>query len=85
LACNSPKPEVVQEAVSEPKPYEFADAKYIEIGKQSLTQLAQGNVDGFVANYDNNATFKWSAEIALLTRRPSFLIGKKEEPTLLTP
>jgi len=68
-SCNSPKPEVVQEAAApESKAFEFADEKYIAIGKESLTQLAKGNVDGFVADYDDNAVFMWSGGDSLANK-----------------
>ena len=66
--CNSPKPEATTEVAAEPKPIEISDAKYIEIGKKSLTSLAQGNVDDFVADYGDNAKFYWSGGDSLVTK-----------------
>ena len=67
-ACNSPKPEVVQEAAPEPMAFEIGDEKYVAIAKQSLTALAQGNIDGFVADYADNAVFKWSSGDSLANK-----------------
>jgi hypothetical protein len=66
-ACNSPKPET-DEPAAKPRSIEFADEKYIEIGKKSLTQLAQGNIDGFVADNADNAVFSWSSGDSLSTK-----------------
>jgi hypothetical protein len=40
---------------------EFADAKYSEMGKKMMDQFANGDVDGYVANYADNAVYRWSA------------------------
>jgi len=38
-------------------PVEFADAKYIEMGKKGLAALTAGDVSGFVNNYADNAVY----------------------------
>jgi len=41
-------------------PTEFADAKYSEIGKQSLAALTKGDMDSWMANYADNAKYYWN-------------------------
>jgi hypothetical protein len=66
-ACNTPKP-TNDEAPAKPRAVELADEKYIDIGQKSLTQLAEGNVDGFVADFADNAVFQWSAGDSLANK-----------------
>ncbi len=44
----------------EPKAVDFADAKYTGIGRESLVKLAEGDVDGFLNNFADNAVFAWN-------------------------
>ena len=60
-ACNQPKPEPAPTA--EPvkqQPLEIGDSKYIDIAKQAMRSLFEGNVDGFVANLSDDARFEWN-------------------------
>ncbi|ULQ57246.1 nuclear transport factor 2 family protein [Flavihumibacter rivuli] len=40
---------------------EFADPKYIEMGKQALAALSAGDVDGWLKNYADNAVYVWNS------------------------
>ncbi len=67
IACNNEKAEDNNEASVSPgtetkvdAPAEFADAKYSEMGRSALSALSAGNVDGWVANYADNAVFAWN-------------------------
>ena len=51
-----------------PKAIEFADAKYIEMGKQAMTKLAQGDVDGYLSNYADNAVMQWNNGDSIATK-----------------
>jgi len=76
FACNSEKqedaktPENTASASTEkdkkPQQSEFADAKYVEWGKKMMAQLASGDVDGWIANYADNARFRWSSGDSLV-------------------
>jgi hypothetical protein len=41
-------------------PAEFADPKYMEVGKQMLRQFAFGNIDGYISNFADNAVYHWN-------------------------
>ena len=47
-------------------PAEFADAKYTEIGKKTLAEMASGDIDGWTANYADNAKYYWNAGDSLI-------------------
>src|SRR6184192_2101922 len=57
IACNQPKAEV---ADATPAPAEFADPKYADIGKKGISQLASGDVDGWMTAFADNAVYSWS-------------------------
>lgn len=42
-------------------PAEFADPKYVELGKKMSAQFTSGDIDGWVSNYADNAKFRWSS------------------------
>jgi hypothetical protein len=71
LACSAPKTE--DNAATEVKPAEaaaapatsptgasFADAKYAQMGKDGLAKFAAEDMDGFFANYADNAVWLWN-------------------------
>jgi hypothetical protein len=67
-ACNNEKkeePKTTETSVSgETKktgPIEFADSRYMDIGRKMTNQIASGDMDGWLANYADNAVFQWSA------------------------
>jgi len=44
-----------------PPQAEFADARYTEMGKKHLAQLASGDIDGWMEAFADDAKFYWSA------------------------
>ena len=40
---------------------EFADAKYVELGKNLLMQFENGNIDEWLKGFSDNAVYSWSA------------------------
>ena len=44
-----------------PQPADFADPKYAEWGKKNLDNMAKGDIKAWIANYADNAKFRWSA------------------------
>lgn len=40
---------------------EFADQRYVDIGKKSLEQMSSGDIDGWVAGFADNAVYQWSS------------------------
>jgi hypothetical protein len=41
-------------------PAEFADAKYGDMGRKALAALSAGDIDGWMANYADNAVYVWN-------------------------
>ncbi len=58
LACNQPKPAASD---AEPAQAEFADPKYVDMGKKGLSQLGSGDIDGWMSGYADNAVYSWSS------------------------
>lgn len=60
-ACNQPKPEA-QAPVEpvKPQPMEIGDPKYIDISKQMLQAIGDGNVDAFTSYLADNSHFDWN-------------------------
>ncbi|MBS1601202.1 MAG: hypothetical protein JST42_00945 [Bacteroidetes bacterium] len=48
-------------APATPPQSEFADARYTEIGKKVMSQLASGDIKGMMDEYADNAVYNWSA------------------------
>src|SRR5690242_6256764 len=44
-----------------PAPVEFADQKYVDMGKKSLEQFASGDIDGWLSGFADNAIYRWSS------------------------
>jgi ketosteroid isomerase-like protein len=67
-SCAQPKE---QEVVAPPAPQalEFAEAKYTEMGRQSLTSLAEGKLDDFGNFYADNAVFMWNNGDSIVSKQ----------------
>ena len=64
VACNKPEQKVAEPETAEtktPAQSEFADPKYTEIGKQGISQLSSGDVDGWMNSFADNAVYAWSS------------------------
>jgi hypothetical protein len=48
-------------APATPPQSEFADARYTEMGKKVMSQLASGDIKGMMDGYADNAVYIWSA------------------------
>jgi len=48
-------------ATATPPQSEFADARYTEMGKKVMSQLASGDIKGMMESYADNAVYIWSA------------------------
>jgi len=60
-ACSQPKPEAATPAAPvERQPMEIGDSKYIEISKQGLQAIREGNIDAYTASFADNAKFSWN-------------------------
>lgn len=44
-----------------PAPAEFADPKYAEMGKKSLAHFSSGDIDGYLADFADNAVYHWNS------------------------
>lgn len=76
IGCNNEKSETANEAttpVTTPEtktgPVEFADSKYMDIGKKGLVNLANADVDSWMNSYADNAIYRWN--------NGDSLVGKK--------
>ena len=43
------------------KQAEFADGRYVEMGKKMLSQFAAGNIDEWLNNFADSAMYRWSS------------------------
>jgi len=43
-----------------PQPAEFADPKYMEMGKTQLAALSAGDVDKWLSNFSDDAVYQWN-------------------------
>lgn len=46
---------------SKPSQSEFADERYVEMGKKALGQLSSGDMDAWIDGYADNAVYRWSS------------------------
>jgi hypothetical protein len=58
--------QVVSKTDSIKKPAEFADPKYAEIGKKSLTDMEKGDMDSWMDIYADNAVYVWNSGDSLV-------------------
>ena len=76
IACNNNK----ETASNEPKTTddsttkttqqsEFADPKYVDMGKQRLQQFQSGDIDTWVGQFADNAVYLWSAGDSLAGKK----------------
>ncbi len=54
--CNQP-----EQGNTNLAPAEFADPKYMQVGKKALDGLADGDIDNFLKDYADNAVFLWNS------------------------
>jgi len=74
LACNNNPAEpataetkdTMSTAKTEVPQSEFADARYTEMGKKAVAQLASGDVDAWLDGYADNAAYRWSSGDSLI-------------------
>jgi hypothetical protein len=59
-------PENVPPAAETVAPTEFADAKYTEFGKKTLAAMTSGDVDGWTADFAENAKYYWNGGDSLV-------------------
>jgi len=52
---------IAGETTKAPGPVEFADQKYIDMGKASLAKFASGDIDGWVSGMADNVVLRWSS------------------------
>ncbi len=64
-ACNNPRPEDTTDTSSDTttakaQPAEFADAKYMAIGKSGIASMASGDIDAWATNWADNIVWQWN-------------------------
>jgi hypothetical protein len=52
---------IAGESTKTSPPVEFADQKYVDMGKKSLEQFASGDIDGWATAFADNIIMRWSA------------------------
>ncbi|OQP61509.1 hypothetical protein A3860_31785 [Niastella vici] len=52
---------IASETTKTPPPVEFADQKYVDMGKKSLAAFASGDIDGWVSGFADNVVLRWSS------------------------
>jgi hypothetical protein len=52
---------IKSETTKSPRPVEFADQKYIDMGKKSFQQFISGDIDGWASGFADDIIFRWSA------------------------
>lgn len=63
FACsNEKKPDtkMAEKSAAPPAQAEFADPKYVDIGKQSFDALGRGDMDRWLSYFADNAVFQWN-------------------------
>jgi len=69
LACNKPKEEEAAAppvVPAEPPQSEIGDARYVDIGRQGLADLASGNIDNWMNSFADNARYYFSGGDSLI-------------------
>lgn len=66
FACNNEKTEsgsttTATDSSAKQQPAEFADAKYVEWGKQQSAKFTSGDIDGWLTSFADNAVYSWSS------------------------
>ncbi|THU35929.1 nuclear transport factor 2 family protein [Niastella caeni] len=55
------KTAIAAESTQTRPPVEFADQKYIDMGKKALEQFESGDIDTWASRFADNAIFRWSS------------------------
>ena len=55
--------------VKETPPVDIADPNYINLSKEVLTSLCQGDMEKFIKRYAENATYRWNYGDSLVGRK----------------
>ena len=91
FACSSPKTEDKTASPSDsaavvadkPKPAEFADAKYAEIGRSGLANLTSGNIDAWMSSFADNAVYVWNGGDSLAGKAAISAYWKKRRTEVI--
>jgi hypothetical protein len=55
------QPAIASESTKTPPPVEFADQKYVDMGKKAWELFASGDIDGWANGFADNAIYRWSS------------------------
>jgi hypothetical protein len=75
LSCNSKTADNTSAAATDstatvkdakPRATEFADSKYMDMGKKNLDQLSSGDIDGWMNSFSDSARYQWSSGDSLV-------------------
>jgi len=56
-------------AAGKPMPTEFADARYMDMGRTYLKMLSEGKIDEWVNQFADNAVYQWSSGDSLAGKK----------------
>ncbi len=68
ISCSQPAQET-KPTEAEVLPVEFADPKFTEMAKESLRQLAEGDIAGFGNRLADNAIFRWNNGDSIVSKQ----------------
>ena len=67
MACSKPEEKVPEPSASaKPQQAEFADPKYVEMGKRDLAALGSEDIDAYMTSFSETARYYWSAGDSLI-------------------
>jgi hypothetical protein len=64
-------------------PIEIADAKYIDISRDVLSTLSQGNLDGFINHFSANSIYRWNYGDSLVGRKAIYDYWKQRRNSVI--
>jgi len=74
---------VAAESTKTPPPVSFADQRYMDMGKKSLSLFAAGDIDGWANGFADNIMFRWSAGDSLSGKEAVVKYWKDRRATVL--
>ena len=63
------EPLVKSSAKEKSKGYEFADDKYMQMGKQRQQQFENGDIESWISQFADNAVYQWSSGDSLAGKK----------------
>ena len=87
FACNNEQPadqkSTASSADTTVQPYEFADAKYTEIGKRGIAALSSGDIDAWMNDFADEAKYFWNGGDSLIGKPAISAYWKTKRTTVV--